>query len=159
MSTANESEMVLLQNDGSNFLSWSFHVLNAFRAISPLTEHIVDTSIPLPIVDWSNFKNIPKEEDRCVQLNTQAINIILSTLSVEVLDEAIFDGQTPPKCAHLIWTKPVDLYGKSKCDDAHDLESMENMSIVYSYSKETSQDLEDTESKQEVHIMLSSCLY
>ena len=93
MSTPNESEPVLLQNDGSNFLSWSIHVLNAFSAISPLVERIVDASIPLPIVDWSNYKYIPKEEERCVQLNAQVINVILSILSAEVLDEVIFNGK------------------------------------------------------------------
>ena len=81
-----------LQHDGSNFLSWSLHVLNAFRTISPLVERIVDASIPLPVVDWSNYKNISKEEEICVQLNAQAINVMLSTLSAEVLDEAIFNG-------------------------------------------------------------------
>ena len=63
MSTPNESEPVLLQNDGSNFLPWSIHVLNAFMTISSLVEHIVNASIPLPVVDWSNYKNIPKEEE------------------------------------------------------------------------------------------------
>ena len=150
MSTPNESEPVLLQNDGSNFLSWSLHVLNAFRTISPLFEHIVDASIPLPIVDWSNYKNIPKEEERCVQLNAQEINVILHTLSAEVLDEAIFNGQTPPESAHLIWTRLVDLYGKYKCDDVHELKTMENMSIVLFYSEEASQDLRYIEPKQEV---------
>ena len=60
----NVSEPVLLQNDGLNFLSWSIHVLNTFRSISPLIECIVDASIPLSIVDWSNYKNILKEEER-----------------------------------------------------------------------------------------------
>ena len=125
---------MLLQNDGSNFLPWSIHVLNAFRDISPLVEHIVDTSIPLPIVDWSNYKNLSKKEEICVQLN--AINIILSTLSVEVQDEAIFNGQPPSESAHLIWTRLFYLYGKSKCDDALEIESMENLSIVSSCSEE-----------------------
>ena len=40
-----ELEPMLLQNDGSNFLPWSIHILNAFRDISPLVEHIVDASI------------------------------------------------------------------------------------------------------------------
>ena len=102
MSTPIELEPVLLQNDGSNFLPWSIHVLNAFRHISPIVEHIEFASIPLPIVDWSNYKNLSKEEEICVQLNAQAINIILSTLSVEVQDEAIFNGQPPPESAHLI---------------------------------------------------------
>ena len=73
MSTPNESELVLLQNDGSNFLPWSIYVLDAFRAISPLVECIVDASISLPVVDWSNYKNIPKEKEICVQLDAQSL--------------------------------------------------------------------------------------
>ena len=153
---------VLLQNDSSNFLSWSLHVLNAFRTISPLVERIVDASIPLPVVDWSNYKNIPKAEERCMQFNAQAINVILSTLSAEVLDEAIFNGQTPSESAHLIWTRLVDLYGKPKCDDAYELESMEDMSIVSTCSEEAPQDLKHTELEQEVqaaNAMLSGYTY
>ena len=104
MSTPIELEPVLLQNDGSNFLPWSIHVLNAFIDISILVEHIVDASIPLPIVEWSNYKNLSKEKEICVQLNAQAINIILNTLSIEVQDEAIFNGQPPMESANLIWT-------------------------------------------------------
>ena len=44
----------------------------------------MDTSIPLSIVDWNNYKNLSKEEEICVQLNAQAINVMLSTLSAEV---------------------------------------------------------------------------
>ena len=143
-------EHVLLQNDSSNFLSWSLHVVDAFRTISPLVEHTVDASIPLPVVDWSNYKNMPKEEERCVQLNAQAINVMLSTLSAKVLDEAIFNGQTPPKSARLIWTRIINLYGKSKCDDAYELKSMEDISIVSTHSEEAPQDLKHTEPEQEV---------
>ena len=98
----------------------------------------MDVSIPLPVVEWSNYKNIPKEDEICVQLNAQAINVMLSTLSAEVLDEAIFNGQPPPKSAHLILTRLVELYEKSKCDDTYELESMENMSIESSCSEEAS---------------------
>ena len=80
MSTPIELEPVPLHNDGSNFLPCSIHVLNIFRTISPLVEHIVYINIPLPIVDWSNYKKLSKEEEICVQLNAQLINIILSTL-------------------------------------------------------------------------------
>jgi hypothetical protein len=126
------------------------HVLNAFRDISPLVEHILFASIPLPIVDWSNYKNLSKEEEICVQLNAQDINIILSTLSAEVQDEAIFNGQPPPESAHLIWTKLVEVYGKSKCDDALEVESMENMSIISSCGEGSSQDLKSVKPEQEV---------
>jgi hypothetical protein len=153
---------MLLQNDGSNFLSCSIHVLIAFRAISPLVEHIVDAGIPLPIVDWSNYKNVPKEKERCVRLNAQAINVMLSTLSAEVLDEAIFNGQLLSESAHLIWTRLVDLYGKSKCDDAYEVESMENKSIESSSSGETLRNQQSIEPEQEMQAagaVLSSYTY
>jgi len=49
-----------------------------------------------------------------------------------------FTGQQPPESAHLIWTRLVELYGKSKCDDAYELKSMENMSIESTCSEEAS---------------------
>ena len=64
MSTPNEPELVLLQNDGSNFLSWSIHVLNAFRDISPLIDPNVDASIPLAIVDWGATTKICQKRKR-----------------------------------------------------------------------------------------------
>ena len=85
-----------------------------------------------------------------MQLNAQAFNVTLSTLSAEVQDEAIFNGQPPPESAHLIWTRLFYLYGKSKCDDALEIKSMESMSIVSSCSEEASQDLKSTELEQEV---------
>ena len=95
-----------------------------------------------------------------MQLNAQAINIILSTLSVEVQDEAILNEQPPPESAHLIWTRLFDLYGKSKCDHALEIELMESMSIVSLCNEEASQDLKSTEPEQEVqaaHDLLSAC--
>ena len=75
---------------------------------------------------------------------------MLSTLSVVVLDEAIFNGQTPSESAHLIWTRLVDLYRKSKCDEAYEYETMEDMSIESSYSGETSRNQRSIEPEQEV---------
>lgn len=45
--------------------------------------------------------NLTKEEERCMQLNAQAINSILGTLSAYVLDEVIFNGEESPESAHL----------------------------------------------------------
>ena len=85
-----------------------------------------------------------------MQLNAQAINVTLSTLSAEVQDEAIINGQPPLESSHLIWTRLIELYEKSKCDDAHELESMETLFVVSSCSKEASQDLKSIEPEQEV---------
>ena len=158
MSMPNEPEPVILQNDGSNFLSWSIYVFNAFRAASPLIEYIVDASISIPIVDWSNYKKMSEEEKICVQLNSHAINILLSTLSAEVLEEAIYDEDTPSESAHHIWTKLCGLYGKAKCDDAHEL----NMSMVTSCSQEASinlQSIEPEHVKQVEDDLLPGCSY
>jgi hypothetical protein len=69
---------------------------------------------------------------------TQAINVILSKLSVEVQDEAIFNGQPPTESAHLIWTRIVDLYEKSKCDEVYECESMEGVPIFSPCNEEVS---------------------
>ena len=90
------------------------------------------------------------------------INVMLSTLSAEVLDEAIFNGQTPVESAHLIWTRLVDLYGKSKCDEAHEYESMEDMSVESSCSGETSRSQQSIEPEQDVQAtdaVLPGCTY
>ena len=87
---------------------------------------------------------------------------MLSTLSAEVQDEAIFNGQPPLESTHLIWTRLFDLYEKSKCGDTLEIESIESMSIVSSCSKEASQNLKSTEPEQEVqaaHDLLSACMY
>ena len=87
---------------------------------------------------------------------------MLSTLSAKVLDEAIFNGQAPSESAHLIWNRHVDLYGKSKCDEAFEYESMEDISIESSYCGETSRNQRSIKSKQEVQAKgarLSSCSY
>ena len=97
-----------------------------------------------------------------MQLNAQAINVMLSTLSVEVLDEAIFNGQTPPESAHLIWTRLVDLYEKSKCEETFEYESMEDMPIESTCSREALRNQRSIESKQEVQAsgaMLLGCSY
>jgi hypothetical protein len=158
MSMPNEPEPVILQNDGSNFLSWSIHVLTTFRAIDPLVEYIVDARISLPIVDWSNYRNMPEEEKRCVQLNAQAINVLLSTLSAEVLEEAIYDEDTPSESAHHIWSKLCGLYGKAKCDEAHEL----NMSMVSPSSQEASRKLQSIEPEHVLQVeddLLPGCSY
>ena len=149
---------VILQNDGSNFLSWSIYVLTAFRTISPLVEHIVDASISLPIVDWSNYKKMFEEEKRYVQLNAEAINVLLSTLSAEVLEEAIYDEDTPSESAHHIWTKLCGLYGKSEYDEAHEL----NLFMVSSSNEEVSRNLQSIKTEQEVQVeddLLPGCPY
>jgi len=45
--------------DGSKFFSWSIHVLNTFRTMSPIVERVVVSNIS-PLVDWNKY-NLTKK--------------------------------------------------------------------------------------------------
>jgi len=61
MSTSNQLEPVLLQNDGSNFLSWSFHVLNVFRTRDINGEFPIGECFPIPVL---MRKKLPRPRPR-----------------------------------------------------------------------------------------------
>ena len=60
MSTLCEVSFEPLQCDGSNYYSWSAHVLNALRALGLSYEQVVKTSI-LP-KDFDNLSKLSNEE-------------------------------------------------------------------------------------------------
>jgi len=107
----------------------------------------VDVSISHSIVDWFSYKNIPKEEEIYVQLNALATNVILSTLSAEVQDDAIYNGQTLPSSAHVIWVKLNELYGKSNDNECYVWKTKDNMSTILHCNDETSSNLKSAEPK------------
>ena len=116
MSMGGEVLLELLLLDGSNYAYWSVSVLSVLRTMGPQIEWIVDVSISPPNVDWSN---LTKEEEKCLQLNAQATNILIHALSKDVLDFIMNDEDDDdiPKDAHLIWKMLEELYGLPKCVD------------------------------------------
>jgi hypothetical protein len=46
--SSQEVTVELLNSDGSNYASWSFHLCNTFRSLAPKVEQIFDASV-LPI--------------------------------------------------------------------------------------------------------------
>jgi hypothetical protein len=84
--------------------------------MGPQIERIVDVSISPPSVDWSN---LTKEEEKCLQLNAQATNVLIRALSKDVFDSIMDDEDDDDilEDAHLIWTILKERYDKSKCDD------------------------------------------
>jgi hypothetical protein len=121
MSTVGEVVLELLLLDGSNYESLSPCVLTIFRTMGPQIERIIDVSISPPNVDWSN---LTKEEEKCLQLNAQATNVLIHTLSKDVLDSIMdddYDDDDILEDAHLIWTTLKERYGNSKCDDVEEL--------------------------------------
>ncbi len=107
MSIRGEMFLEPLFLDGSNYISWSIHVLNVFRAMGPHIERVVDVSISPPNDKELSFE----EEEKCTHLNAQAINVLFSALS-----EYVFKTIMPLEDAHLIWITLKERYDKSKCD-------------------------------------------
>ena len=88
MSTTCEVPFEPLALDGSNYASWSAHVLNVFRTISPLAEQVVVVSILPPHlnVDKVDLSTLSQKELECWQLNAQITKYLYSVLSDDVQD-------------------------------------------------------------------------
>jgi hypothetical protein len=116
MSTGGEVLVELLLLDCSNYASLSACVLSIPRTMGPQIEWTIDVSISPPSVDWSSLN---KEEEKCLQLNAQAINVLICALSKDVLDSIMDDDYDDDilEDAHLIWTTLKERYDKSKYDD------------------------------------------
>ena len=81
--------------DGSNYISWITHMLNVFRAMGPQIERVVDVSISPPSDKFLSLE----EEEKCIHLNAQAANVLVSASSEGVLETIMIHEDT-----HLIWT-------------------------------------------------------
>ena len=75
-----EVTLEIFLSDCSNYDSWSTRVINAFRAINPQLEQILDKSIFPPSY---NKKIISEEDQRCFRLNYLAFDILNNSLSKE----------------------------------------------------------------------------
>ena len=64
MSTPREVPFELLRCDGSNYPSWSAHVLNILRTMGPSFEHVVKTNV-LP-KDVDDLSKLSTEEKECL---------------------------------------------------------------------------------------------
>ena len=63
-----------LSLDGSNYSSWSAHILNVFSAMGHSFEQIAEESI-LPI-DFDNLFKLSNEELRCLINNRRVVNLL-----------------------------------------------------------------------------------
>jgi hypothetical protein len=109
----NEVTLEILLSDCSNYDSWSTRVINAFRAIDPQLEQILDKSI-IP----SNYdrKNASEEELRCICLNYLAYDILSKSLNKEDYRAFIIRCDKPICDAHDIWTRIKSKFDESKHD-------------------------------------------
>jgi hypothetical protein len=110
--SSQEVTVELLNSDGSNYASWSFHLYNTFRSLGPEVEQIFDASV-LPInIDMKN----PSEHDlRCLRQNYQAYDILVNSLSKDVYFAIIGSNSDVLVDAHDLWTRIEIKYSESKC--------------------------------------------
>jgi hypothetical protein len=137
MSTTYEVSFEPLTLGGSNFDSWSAHVLNGIRTLGPHAEQIVVASILPSCTRANNFdlSNLSREELECLQLNAQVTNYIRSTLSCDV-QELICDKII----AHDIWEIFQDLYDVPKCEDQDQRASMQSKATTSNHSSSCTHD-------------------
>jgi hypothetical protein len=138
MSTTYEVSFEPLTLGGSNFDSWSAHVLNEIRTFGPHAEQVVVANILHPCTRIDNFdlSDLSREELECWQLNAQVTNCIRSTLSCDVQElicEDIID-------AHDIWEIFQDLYDLPKCEDQDQRASMQSEAIASNHSSSCTHD-------------------
>ena len=96
-----EVTLEILLSDCSNYVSWSTRVINAFRAVDPQLEQILDKSIIPP-----NYarENASEEDLRCIRLNYLAYDILSKSLSKEDYHAFIIKYDKPICDVHDIWT-------------------------------------------------------
>ena len=84
MSTTCEVPFELLSLDGSNYSSWSAHILNVLRTMGPSFEQIVEESI-LPN-DFDNLFKLSNEDMKCLINNCRVINLLFKNMDRELSD-------------------------------------------------------------------------
>jgi hypothetical protein len=110
-----EVTLEILLFDCSNYDSWSTRVINAFRAVDPQLEQILDKSIIPP-----NYarENAFEEDLRCIRLNYLAYDILSESLSKEDYHALIIKYDKPICDVHDIWTRIKNKFDKSKHDSS-----------------------------------------
>uniref|UniRef100_K3Y320 DUF4219 domain-containing protein n=1 Tax=Setaria italica TaxID=4555 RepID=K3Y320_SETIT len=98
--------------DGSNYNSWSAHVLDIFRAMGSQIEQVVDVRICSPNLQYSK---LTIEERKCSQLNSHATYILTRALSEEVYNvlDALMDKDDDRHIsldAHRVWIALKEMY-------------------------------------------------
>jgi hypothetical protein len=110
--SSQEVTVELLNSNGSNYASMSFHLYNTFRSLGPEVEQIFDASV-LPInIDIKN----PSEHDlRCLRQNYQAYDILVNSVSKDVYFAVMGSNSDVLVDAHDLWTIIKIKYSESKC--------------------------------------------
>ena len=121
MSTTCEVPFEPLSLDGSNYSSWSAHVLNVLRTMGSSFEQVVDESI-LPD-DFDNLFKLSNEEMKCLVNNHRVVNLLFKNMDRELSDMIHKDDKLKKiRCdAHHLWK-----FIESICEENSDDEDQED---------------------------------
>ena len=111
MSTSYEVPYEPLVSDGSNYASWSIHVLNHLHTLGSLAERVLVASILPPNFSWDKIDWKNQSVMDCMQLNALVTDYLLSIVCTEV-NETILEDEIVRENAYLIWNFLKDLYDK-----------------------------------------------
>ena len=135
MSKSNEVNLDIepLANNGSNYVSWSAHILDIFRTMGPQFEQVVVVGNSPSNVDYSK---LTEKEKNCIQLNAQASYILICALSEDIFNTIMDDDNddTFNHDAHRIWVTLKNMY--DACKD-HDQDQIESVSLEKCSTSET----------------------
>jgi hypothetical protein len=121
MSNSCEVSFEPLRFDGSNYDSWSAHVLHVLHIWGSPFERVVEDSILPEDFDSDDTSNLSKEDKESVLHNYSITNLMYNNVS-KVIQEFIFNNENICDDAHHIWVALKDMYTSADDDDDEDEE-------------------------------------
>jgi len=120
MSTSYEVKFEHLVSDGSNYSSWSAHVLNVLRTMGSSFEQVVKTSV-LPC-DFDNLFKLSNKEMKCLICNHLVVNLLFKNMDKELSDliHKVDKLQETRIDAHRLWK-----FLEAICEEDSDNEDQE----------------------------------
>src|SRR6185312_4117367 len=122
MSTPREVPFELLRCDGSNYPSWSAHVLNILRTMGPSFERVVKTSV-LP-KDVDDLSKLSTEEMECLSCNHRVIDLLFEYTDKELLNSIQEEKLLQKTCsnAYRLWKFLEKIYEDNSDDEDQEKE-------------------------------------
>jgi len=156
MSTPREVPFELLRCDGSNYPSWSAHVLNILRTMGPSFERVVKASV-LP-KDVDDLSKLSTEEKECLSCNHRVTNLLFEYMDKE-LSDSIQEEKLLRKTrseAHRLWKFLEKIYEDESENEDEEEESLEvySTATINTHTLVTSHDDQGARSKKSAGSLL-----
>jgi len=156
MSTPREVPFELLRCDGSNYPSWSAHVLNILRTMGPSFERVVKASV-LP-KDVDDLSKLSTEEKECLSCNHRVTNLLFEYMDKE-LSDSIQEEKLLRKTrseAHHLWKFLEKIYEDESENEDEEEESLEvySTATINTHPLVTSHDDQGARSKKSAGSLL-----